>query len=101
MPAVLPAEIDLGSVQAAVGPAAWAAAHHVLAERVGGQVMWLPGQSALQGYLQDSDGFFETTIYLTPGRALRYRDSSCSCRRHTDCEHAAALTLAAAEACGP
>jgi superfamily II DNA or RNA helicase len=97
---VLPGEIDLGSVQAAVGPAAWAAAHRVLAERVGGQVMWWPRESALQGNLQAAGGFFETTIHLTPGRPLRFADSSCTCRRHADCEHAAALTLAAAEACG-
>jgi superfamily II DNA or RNA helicase len=100
MTAVLPADIDLSSVQAAVGPAAWAAAQRVLAELAGGQVMWLPAESALQGYLQASDGFFETTIYLTPGLVLRYSDSSCTCRRHVDCEHAAALTLAAAQACG-
>ena len=100
MTTVLPGEIDLGSVQAAVGPAAWAAAHQLLAERTGGQVMWCPAETALQGYLQASDGFFETTIYLTPGRQLRFIESSCGCRRQTDCEHAAALTLAAAEVCG-
>ena len=100
MVTVLPGEIDLGSVQAAVGPAAWAAAHRALAQRTGGQVMWRPAETALQGYLQASDGFFETTIYLAAGRTLRFIESSCTCRRVTGCEHAATLTLAAAEACG-
>ncbi len=100
MTTVLPGEIDLGSVQAAVGPAAWAAAHRVLAERTGGQVMWRPADTALQGYLQASDGFYETTIFLAPGPRLRFIESSCTCRRVTDCEHAATLTLAAAQACG-
>ncbi|MGH3305789.1 MAG: SNF2-related protein, partial [Streptosporangiaceae bacterium] len=100
MKTVLPADIDLGSVHSAVGPEAWAAAHRALAERVGGQVIWRPADSALQGYLQASDGFFETTIHLTPGRLLRFGESCCTCWRGANCEHAATLTLAAAEACG-
>ena len=96
----LPADIDLGSVQAAVGPAGWAAAHRALAERIAGQVMWRPADYALEGYLEASDGFFETTVYLTPGQPLHFADSFCTCRRETNCEHAATLTLAAAQACG-
>ncbi|HEY2507395.1 MAG TPA: hypothetical protein VGI58_12830, partial [Streptosporangiaceae bacterium] len=98
---VLP-EIDLGSVQDAVGPGAYRAALRDLEDGAVRRLDWDAGASGVLGVVSDSGGeFHETVVYLATGaEPARFGHAFCTCAKGTECKHAAAIVLAAALSSG-
>ncbi len=95
------AEIDLRSVHEAVGTFAYKAAQRALAGHITGRVEWDADEGTLHGHVTTQGGdFFETAIFLDGECLLRFGHSQCTCPQRKNCEHAAILTLGAAQAWG-
>jgi superfamily II DNA or RNA helicase len=93
-------EIDLGSVEDAVGARTYAAALRSVEDGAVRRVEWEAAKRALHGVVQDRGGeYHETVIYFTDGCPMMLVRSYCSCSGY-ECKHAAALTLAGALSSG-
>ena len=94
-------EIHLGSVEDAVGMAAYADGYEDLQDRAVRSIGWTADRRALHGVVQDRAGeWHETVVYFRAGAPMRFDRSSCSCETGPDCRHSAALALAGALAAG-
>ncbi len=94
-------EVDLGSVEEAVGAAAYAAGYSEMEDGVVRRMEWVPARRALSGVVRDSGGeFHETVAYFSPSSPMRLAAGYCSCEVGCECKHAAALALAGALASG-
>jgi superfamily II DNA or RNA helicase len=101
MPAVVLDEIDLGSVEDAVGVAAYDTGYREMHDGMVRRMEWVPSRRALRGVVQDKGGeFHETVAYFTASSPMRLDRGYCSCEVGCECKHAAALTLAGALASG-
>ncbi len=101
MPRVVLDEVDLGSVEEAVGAAAYAAGYREMEDGVVRRMEWVPARRALSGVVQDTGGeFHETVAYFSATSPMRLAAGYCSCEVGCECKHAAALTLAGALASG-
>src|SRR5580704_18170677 len=97
MPAVVLDEIDLGSVEDAVGVAAYDTGYREMHDGVVRRMEWVPSRRALRGIVQDKGGeFHETVAYFSGGSPMRLDRGYCSCEAGCECKHAAALALAGA-----
>jgi superfamily II DNA or RNA helicase len=94
-------EIHLGSVEDAVGIAAYGDGYREMQDGVVRRMDWMPAERALRGIVQDRGGeFHETVVYFRPGRPMRLDRGYCSCQKGCECKHAAAVALAGALASG-
>jgi len=94
-------EIHLGSVEDAVGTAAYGDGYRELQDGMVRRLDWVPATQELHGIVQDRGGeFHETAVCLLGGKPMRFGDTYCSCERGGRCKHAAALVLAGALASG-
>ncbi len=101
MPRVVLDEVDLGSVEEAVGAAAYAAGYREMHDGVVRRMDWVPSRRALSGVVQDNGGeFHETVAYFSASSPMRLAAGYCSCEVGCECKHAAALALAGALASG-
>jgi hypothetical protein len=101
MPRVVLDEIDLGSVEEAVGVTAFDAGYREMHDGVVRRMEWVPSRRALRGVVQDTGGeFHETAVYFSAGSPMRLDGGYCSCGADCECKHAAALVLAGALASG-
>ncbi len=101
MPRVVLDEVDLGSVEEAVGVAAYAAGYREMHDGVVRRMEWVPARRALSGVVQDTGGeFHETVAYFSGSSPMRLAAGYCSCEVGCECKHAAALALAGALASG-
>ena len=101
MPAVVLDEIDLGSVEDAVGVAAYDTGYREMHDGMVRRMEWVPSRRALRGVVQDKGGeFHETVAYFSASSPMRLDRGYCSCEVGCECKHAAALTLAGALASG-
>ena len=101
MPRVVLDEIDLGSVEDAVGVAAYDTGYREMHDGVVRRMEWVPSRRALRGIVQDKGGeFHETVAYFSASSPMLLDGGFCSCEVGTECKHAAALTLAGALASG-
>jgi superfamily II DNA or RNA helicase len=97
MPRVVLDEIDLGSVEDAVGVTAFDAGYREMHDGVVRRMEWVPSRRALRGIVQDKGGeFHETLAYFGSSSPMRLGGGYCSCEVGHDCKHAAALVLAGA-----
>ena len=97
MPRVVLDEIDLGSVEDAVGATAFDAGYREMHDGVVRRMEWVPSRRALRGIVQDKGGeFHETVAYFSGGSPMRLDGGYCSCEAGCECKHAAALALAGA-----
>ena len=97
MPRVVLDEIDLGSVEDAVGVAAYEAGFREMQDGVVRRMEWVPSRRALRGVVQDAGGeFHETVAYFSAGSPMRLDHGYCSCEVGFECKHVAALALAGA-----
>jgi superfamily II DNA or RNA helicase len=94
-------EIDLDSVEDAVGVAAYAAGFRDMLDGDVRRVEWDPSRRALHGVVQDRGGeFHETVVYFTGDMPMSFSRGYCSCPAGYECKHTAALTLAGVFASG-
>ena len=94
-------EVDLGSVEDAVGATAYAAGYREMEDGVVRRMEWVPARRALSGVVRDSGGeFHETVAYFSATSPMRLAAGYCSCEVGCECKHAAALALAGALASG-
>jgi superfamily II DNA or RNA helicase len=101
MPAVVLDEIDLGSVEDAVGAPAYDTGYREMHDGMVRRMEWVPSRRALRGVVQDKGGeFHETVAYFSATSPMRLDRGYCSCEVGCDCKHAAALALAGALASG-
>jgi hypothetical protein len=72
MPRVVLDEIDLGSVEDAVGATAFDAGYREMHDGVVRRMEWVPSRRALRGIVQDKGGeFHETVAYFSGGSPMR------------------------------
>ncbi|HSR86752.1 MAG TPA: DEAD/DEAH box helicase [Streptosporangiaceae bacterium] len=101
MPRVLLDEIDLGSVEDAVGSTAFDTGYREMHDGVVRRIEWVPSRRTLQGVVQDTGGeFHETVAHFSAARPMRLDGGFCTCEAGCECKHAAALVLAGALASG-
>jgi superfamily II DNA or RNA helicase len=101
MPQVVLDEIDLGSVEDAVGAVAYDTGFHEMYDGVVRRMEWVPSRRALRGVVQDKGGeFHETVAYFSASSPMQLQGGYCSCEVGCECKHAAALTLAGALSSG-
>jgi len=101
MPRLALNEIDLDSVEDAVGVVAYGAGSKEMLDGAVRRVEWDPFRHALHGVVRDRVGeFHESVVYFTDTVPMRFSRGYCSCASGYDCTHAAALTLAGAFASG-
>jgi superfamily II DNA or RNA helicase len=101
MPRVVLDEIDLGSVEDAVGVFAFDAGYREMHDGVVRRMEWVPSRRALQGVVQDKGGeFHETVASFSTGSPMQLDGAFCSCEADCGCHHTAALVLAGALASG-
>ncbi len=94
-------EIDLGSVEDAVGVAAYDTGFREMHDGVVRRMEWVPSRRALRGVVQDKGGeFHETVAYFSASSPMQLQGGYCSCEVGCECKHAAALTLAGALSSG-
>ena len=94
-------EIDLGSVEDAVGVAAYDTGFREMHDGVVRRMEWVPSRRALRGVVQDQGGeFHETVAYFSASSPMQLQGGYCSCEVGCECKHAAALTLAGALSSG-
>ena len=100
MPRVVLDQIDLDSIEDAVGVKAYGAGFREMRDGVVRRMEWVPGRSALHGVVRDAGGeLHETVVYFT-GQPMRFGRGYCSCPVGCECKHAAALALAGAVSSG-
>ncbi len=100
MPRVVLSEIDLDSIEDAVGVQTYGAGFREMQKGVVRRMEWVPARSALHGVVQDKGGeFHETVVYFT-GQPMRFGRGYCSCQVGCECKHSAALALAGAVTSG-
>ena len=101
MPRLRLDEIHLGSVEDAVGVAAYCDGYSEMEEGAVRRLDWRAARRALHGVVQDTDGeWHETVVYFRPGSPMRFDRGYCSCETGCECRHSAALALAGALASG-
>jgi len=94
-------EIDLGSVEDAVGVPAYAAGYRALEDAAVRRMEWDAAKRALRGVVQDRGGEYqETVVYFTDGHPMMFVRSYCSCSEGYECRHAASVALAGALSSG-
>ncbi|MGO8961794.1 MAG: DEAD/DEAH box helicase [Streptosporangiaceae bacterium] len=94
-------EIDLGSVEDAVGVLNYPAGYRALDDGAVRRVDWDADERGLHGVVQDRGGeLHETVVYFTAGRPMMFVRSFCSCQVAYECKHAASIALAGALASG-
>ena len=94
-------EIHLGSVEDAVGIAAYGDGFRELQDGMVRRLGWVPATQELHGVVQDRGGEYHETVVCFRGRQpMRFGEDYCSCERGGRCKHAAALALAGALASG-
>ncbi len=94
-------EIDLGSVEDAVGMPAYAAGNRAVDEDAVRRMEWDADKRGLHGVVQDRDGeLHETVVFFTGGCPMMFVRSFCSCHVGSECKHAASVALAGALASG-
>ena len=94
-------EIDLGSVEDAVGMPAYAAGLRALDDGAVRRMDWDGERRGLHGVVQDRGGeLHETVVYFTDGSPMMLVRSFCSCPAEFECKHAGAVAVAAALASG-
>jgi superfamily II DNA or RNA helicase len=100
MPRVVLQEIDLESIEDAVGVRTYGAGFREMQKGVVRRMEWVPGRSALHGVVQDKGGEFHETVVYFSGQPMRFGRGYCSCPVGCECKHAAALALAGAVSSG-
>ena len=101
MPRLVLDEIDLGSVEDAVGMTAYDDGYGDAQDGAVRRIEWAAQQRAVHGVVQDRGGEWqETVVYFRPGAPMRYDRGYCTCEPGEECRHAAAVALAAALASG-
>ncbi len=94
-------EIDLASLAEAVGAASFEMGFQHVRQQAVVRLTWESSRSALRGTVRGRAGeFYAAAAYFSrvPGLPLEFAVSECSCFIECDCEHVAALVLAATEA---
>jgi uncharacterized Zn finger protein len=100
MPRVVLDEIDLESIEDAVGVHTYGTGYREMRKGVVRRMEWVAGRSALHGVVQDKGGEFHETVVYFSGRPMRFGRGYCSCPVGCECKHAAALALAGAVSSG-
>jgi superfamily II DNA or RNA helicase len=93
-------DIDPHSLVDAFGPVRYAVAVQYVKRKAVVQMVWVNSQQALCGVVRGGNGeFYTPAVYFadTDDGALEIERDQCSCRARRQCEHAAALLLAATE----
>ena len=94
-------QIDLGSVEDAVGVPAYTAGCRALEDGAVRRMEWDAARRGLHGVVQDRGGeLHETVVYFTDGSPMMLVRSLCSCPAEFECMHAGAVALAGALASG-
>jgi hypothetical protein len=93
-------DIDPHSLVDAFGPVRYAAAVQYVKRKAVVQMVWVNSQQALCGVVRGGNGeFYTPAVYFSSAAdgELGIERDQCSCRSRRQCEHAAALLLAATE----
>jgi superfamily II DNA or RNA helicase len=96
-------DIDPQSLVDVFGPVRYAVATQLVKRRAVVQSVWVESQQALCGVVRGGNGeFYTPAVYFITAEegSLEIDRDQCSCRSKRQCEHAAALLLAASEAVG-
>jgi superfamily II DNA or RNA helicase len=94
-------QIDLDSVEDAVGVPAYTAGCRALEDGAVRRMEWDAARRGLHGVVQDRGGeLHETVVYFTDGSPMMLVRSFCSCPAGFECKHAASIALAGALASG-